>query len=133
MILDSSAVIAITTRESSRPALLRALAIADKVAISASTLVEIHAVLYRAGRAEVLRRVERLFAQFDVEVVAFDAEQARLAGNAYRDYGRGSSHNSANLNLGDCYSYALAAQRDEPLLFVGEDFTHTDLESALNT
>ena len=73
-----------------------------------------------------------MLAEFGVETIAFDAEQARLASDAYRDYGRGSGH-PANLNLGDCYSYALAAQRNEPLLFVGDDFTHTDLESALNT
>lgn len=131
MILDSSAVIAITTREPSRPALLEALVSAAKVTISAATVVEIHAVLHRAGRADVLRRVERLFAQFGVDVVAFGAEQSRIASDAYRDYGRGSGHR-ANLNLGDCYSYALAAQRDEPLLFVGDNFTHTDLESVLD-
>lgn len=132
MILDSSAAIAIATKEPSRPALLEVLTRATTVRISAATVVEIHAVLYRTGRVDVLRRVERMLAEFGVETIAFDAEQARLASDAYRDYGRGSGH-PANLNLGDCYSYALAAQRNEPLLFVGDDFTHTDLESALNT
>lgn len=73
-----------------------------------------------------------MLAEFGVETIAFDAGHARLASSAYRDYGHGSGH-PAKLNLGDCYSYALAAERNEPLLFVGDRFTHTDLESALGT
>ncbi|WP_234988284.1 type II toxin-antitoxin system VapC family toxin [Demequina sp. NBRC 110056] len=98
--------------------------------ISAATLVEIHAVIYRRGKVENLRRAQRLLEQFDVETVPLDADQSRIAGEAYRDYGRGSGH-LADLNLGDCFSYALAIARDEPLLFVGDDFTHTDVRVAL--
>ena len=57
------------------------------------------------------------------------AEQAEIASTAYRDFGRGSGHRAA-LNLGDCYSYALAAVTDEPLLYVGDDFVHTDVMTA---
>lgn len=60
----------------------------------------------------------------------FDAEQARIAADAYRLFGRGSGHR-ASLNYGDCFSYALAIARDEPLLFVGDDFQHTDVRVAL--
>lgn len=49
---------------------------------------------------------------------------------AHRDFGRGSDH-PARLNLGDCFSYALARERGEPLLFTGNDFVHTDIEPAL--
>ena len=66
----------------------------------------------------------------DIEVLAFTAEQAKIARQAYRDYGRGSGH-PANLNFGDCFSYALAAERREPLLFVGDGFGHTDIRSAV--
>jgi ribonuclease VapC len=59
-------------------------------------------------------------------------EQARIARDAYRDYGRGSGH-AANLNFGDCFSYALARAMREPILFKGEDFIHTDLRSAVPT
>ena len=56
--------------------------------------------------------------------------QARIAREAYRDFGKGSGH-SAGLNFGDCFSYALAKAMDEPLLFKGDDFSHTDLAPAL--
>ena len=54
---------------------------------------------------------------------------ALIARQAYRDFGRGSGH-SANLNQGDCFSYALAKALDEDLLFKGEDFSHTDVRTA---
>ncbi|MEZ5088710.1 MAG: type II toxin-antitoxin system VapC family toxin [Micropruina sp.] len=57
-------------------------------------------------------------------------EQVRAARQAFRDYGRGSGH-AARLNLGDCFSYALASVRRQPLLFVGDDFARTDLAPAL--
>ncbi|MFV0633435.1 type II toxin-antitoxin system VapC family toxin [Demequina sp.] len=130
MILDSSAVIAIALREPSRPALLAAMSSARTLAVSAATIVEIHAVLFRRGQAALVRRIDRLLAEFEVTIVEFDAAQSTIASHAYRDFGRGSG-SPANLNLGDCYSYALATARDEPLLFVGDDFTHTDVLVAL--
>jgi ribonuclease VapC len=60
------------------------------------------------------------------------AEQARIARQAYRDYGKGSGH-AANLNFGDCFSYALARDKREPILFKGDDFIHTDLRSAVQS
>ena len=59
----------------------------------------------------------------------FDSGQAEIASRAYRDFGRGSGHPAA-LNLGDCFSYALAYSTGEPLLYVGEDFMHTDVIAA---
>ena len=58
------------------------------------------------------------------------ASQVALGRSAYRDYGKGSGH-AAGLNLGDCFAYALAIETGRPLLFVGDDFTHTDVEPAL--
>ena len=58
------------------------------------------------------------------------AEQARIARAAYRDFGKGSGH-PAQLNFGDCFAYALATTAAEPLLFNGNDFSQTDLASAL--
>src|SRR5690349_20063205 len=98
--------------------------------MSAATLVEIGAVLTGRLTPEDFRRVERLIAQLGIETVPFDAEQAASATRAYRDFGRGSGHPAA-LNLGDCYSYALADVTGEPLLFVGDDFAHTDIATAL--
>lgn len=130
MILDTSAVCAVAFDEAEGPALLERIEAADQLRISAATVVELMAVLARSGRPEVGRRVERLLAAWEVDVAPFDAAQAQVASQAYRDYGRGSGHRAA-LNLGDCYSYALAATAGEPLLFLGDDFPHTDVEVAL--
>lgn len=62
-----------------------------------------------------------------IEVVAFSAQQARIARDAYQRFGRGSGH-PAQLNMGDCFSYALARDLGEPLLFKGHDFALTDIE-----
>jgi ribonuclease VapC len=74
--------------------------------------------------------VDRLLRAYEIQIVPFDEEQARVAAQAYRDYGRGSGH-PAGLNLGDTYSYALAHVTGEPLLFVGDDFVHTDIRPVL--
>ena len=66
----------------------------------------------------------------NVVVEPFDDDQAGIAFAAYRSYGKGSGH-KAQLNLGDCAAYALATSLDLPLLFKGNDFTHTDVRSAL--
>lgn len=97
--------------------------------MSAPTAVEINAVLMRRLRPEDQRRVEDLIEVLGIVVVAFDAHQAGIASQAYRDYGRGSGH-PAQLNLGDCFSYALARVTGEPLLYVGDDFGHTDVRAA---
>ncbi|PND57520.1 VapC toxin family PIN domain ribonuclease [Mycobacterium sp. ENV421] len=129
MIVDTSAIVAIALNESGRDRLVDALVGAAESKISAATLVEVAAVLMRHLKPEDLRRVERLIDQLGIVTVSFDAEQAASATRAYREFGRGSGHR-AGLNLGDCYSYALASVTGEPLLFVGDDFTHTDIASA---
>lgn len=74
-------------------------------------------------------RFDRLFLELDIELAETTAVQARLAREAYRKFGKGN--HKAKLNLGDCFAYALAKAREEPLLFKGNDFTHTDIEPAL--
>ncbi|MCV7345373.1 type II toxin-antitoxin system VapC family toxin [Mycolicibacterium rhodesiae] len=126
MIVDTSAIVAIALNESGRDRLVEALMGAAEPKMSAATLVEVAAVLMRRLKPEDLRRVERLIDQLGIVTVPFDAEQATNAARAYREFGRGSGHR-ASLNLGDCYSYALASVTGEPLLFVGDDFIHTDI------
>ncbi|PKQ25180.1 MAG: VapC toxin family PIN domain ribonuclease [Actinobacteria bacterium HGW-Actinobacteria-4] len=130
MILDSSAVCAVAFDEPQGAAVLERIEAAEHLRMSAATMVELAAVLARSGRPEVGRRAERLLAAWDVDIVPFDAAQVQVASQAYREYGRGSGHRAA-LNLGDCYAYALSATAGEPLLFVGDDFPHTDVEVAL--
>jgi len=57
------------------------------------------------------------------------AAQARIAREAYRDFGKGSGH-AAGLNFGDCFAYALARATGDPLLFKGDDFSKTDIAAA---
>ena len=76
----------------------------------------------RAASAEMLRL-------FSIKIEPVTEEQAYLAIDAYDRFGKGTGH-PASLNYGDCFSYALAKQSGEPLLFKGNDFTHTDLEAA---
>jgi ribonuclease VapC len=74
------------------------------------------------------------FAQFEqmshLRLVPFDSEQIPIAREAWRRFGKGSGH-PAQLNFGDCITYALAKHRGQSLLFKGEDFSHTDIEPAL--
>lgn len=76
------------------------------------------------------RRLDDLLAVTGVQVIAFDEEQARLARQAYADFGRGSGH-PARLNLGDCFTYALHRHTGEQVLFKGEDFAAAGVPSAL--
>jgi ribonuclease VapC len=129
VIVDTSAIVAIVLDEPHSEQLAELVLDATAPKMSAATAVEVSAVLTRRLRPEDQRRVERLLDEWEIELVAFDAEQAAIASRAYRDFGRGSGHPAA-LNLGDCYSYALADVTGEPLLFVGDDFVHTDVTAA---
>lgn len=129
MIVDSSALVALLQGES-LSSLIEELLLAHRSRISAATLVEARAVIGGRFRADGLRRLDAMIRRFDTEIVPFDARQADAATAAYRDFGRGSGH-PARLNLGDTFSYALAYVTDEPLLYVCDDFSRTDIRSAL--
>jgi ribonuclease VapC len=77
------------------------------------------------------RRFDDLLQQAGIVIEDVTEKQARIARDAYRDFGRGSGH-PAKLNLGDCFAYALAKSAGEPLLFKGKDFAHTDVEPAIS-
>ncbi len=129
MIVDTSAIVAIALNEPDRDRLIDALLDEADPKMSAATAVEVAAVLIRRMAPEDFRRVQRLIDQLGIRTVPVDDDHAASAIRAYRDFGRGSGHR-ARLNLGDCYSYALADVTGEPLLYVGEDFSHTDLAAA---
>jgi len=130
MIIDTSAFIAILRDEEDAMVFARAIANTATRRISAATYVETAAVIDASRDPIASRRFDDLLheAQFAIESVT--EMQARIAREAYRDFGRGSGH-PARLNFGDCFAYALAKAMDEPLLFKGEDFTRTDITSAL--
>jgi ribonuclease VapC len=75
------------------------------------------------------REFDCLFERAAITLEPVTLEQARIAREAYRDFGKG--HHRAALNFGDCLTYALARVSDQPLLYKGRDFSHTDLQSAL--
>lgn len=130
MIVDTSVVVAILRAEPGHEQLVTAVLSDPDPQMSAATAVELYAVADVRGEPAQSRRVDAVIGELRIRIVPFDAEQARIAREAYRDFGRGSGHR-AKLNLGDCFSYALAALSGEPLLYVGADFASTDLESAL--
>lgn len=129
MIVDSSALIAIIQGEPRADDLLAALQATTAPAISSATLTEASIVADGSRDPVKIARFDDLVAAVGFDVVPLTATQAALARQAYRDFGRGSGH-PARLNLGDCFTYALAKERREPVLYVGEDFSHTDLASA---
>ncbi len=130
MILDTSALVAILRAEPDASSYANAIESAGVRRLSAANYVEVGAVIDRAGDAIASRRVDELLAISGIGIETVTASQARIAREAYRDFGKGSGH-PAGLNFGDCFSYALAKTIGEPLLFKGEDFVHTDITSAL--
>lgn len=99
--------------------------------VSAANYVEAAAVIDGSRDPIASRRFDDFFQVAGIVIDPVTAEEARIAREAYRDYGKGSGH-SAGLNFGDCFAYALSRAKGEPLLFKGEDFRRTDLASALD-
>ena len=129
MVVDTSAVVAILFNEPDANRYADALSSAATRLISAVTRVELAFVVEgrkgEPGRADL----DRLLAAGGFEVVAVTPDQAAWAIDAFRRFGRG--RHPASLNIGDCFSYALAAAMEEELLFKGDDFAQTDIRSAL--
>ena len=130
MIVDSSALVAILKREPEREAFSILLETTRDVKISAATYFETTTVIDGLRLPEMSRTLDDLIERAQIVIEPVTAEQARIARQAYRDYGRGSGH-AANLNFGDCFSYALARVKREPILFKGDDLGHTDLQAAI--
>ncbi len=128
MIVDSSAIIAILRNEPAAAAMAEALQEAAIRRISAVTYVEAAVVADNDRNPLLSRRFDGLVRDAQMLVEPVTARQAELARQAYRDFGKG--RHKAGLNLGDCFAYALAKEMDEPLLFKGDDFCHTDIEAA---
>lgn len=127
MIVDTSALIALIADEPTARGIDTTLRAEARVRMSTASYVELCAVLSGRDVSGAAFWAKRLLSEYRITLAPFDAEQARIAGDAYQTYGRGHGH-PARLNLGDCFSYALATAVGEPLLFVGDDFTHTDIE-----
>lgn len=128
LIIDTSVVIAILRAEDDARLLVETLGTATQRMMSAGGYLEAGIVMARRdGRQDVL---DEFIKRAEIEVAAVTEVEAKEGLRAYQQYGRGSGH-PANLNFGDCFSYALAKTRNLPLLFKGDDFVHTDIEPAL--
>lgn len=127
MIVDTSAIVAIIRGEPDAAAFARVIAEAAIARISAATLVELGIVIDGLRDQVAVGVLDRLLEDAALRVEPLTPEQARIARDAHRRFGRASGH-PAGLNMGDCFSYALARDLDEPLLFKGEDFGQTDIE-----
>jgi ribonuclease VapC len=129
VIVDTSAIIAVLRDEEDAAEFASALASASRPKVSAATWLEAAVVVDGSRDPVAGRRYDDLVQEIGLEIIEVTAEQAVIARAAYRDYGKGSGH-PAQLNLGDCFSYALARVTGEPLLFKGEDFDRTDVRDA---
>jgi ribonuclease VapC len=130
VIIDTSAIVAILKDEPEGNVFTDLLLASSPASISAACYVEAAVVIDGMGDPVTSGRLDQLLAVLGVTIVDLNVDQARFARAAYRDFGRGSGH-PARLNLGDCFSYALAKATGEPLLFTGDDFGHTDLTPAV--
>jgi len=130
LIDDKSALVAILRQEPEHSVFEKILDDAESLRISAANYLELSIVIDSRRDPALSREIDDLLDRFSIEVEPVTVEQALIAREAYRDYGRGSGH-AANLNFGDCFSYALARAKREPILYKGDDFGHTDLRSAV--
>ena len=128
MVLDTSAIVAILGDEPERERFVRQVAGDDVRLLSAVSRVECTCVIEGrkrdAGRAEL----ELLLREAAIEIAPVTADQAEIACEAFRRFGRG--RHAAGLNIGDTFAYALAKATGEPLLFKGDDFSKTDVDAA---
>lgn len=127
MVIDTSALVAILFNEPERREFNEAMEAAESRVMSVATFVEVSMVIESRLGSEGLRDLDLFVERAGIELAAVDSEQAHVARRAFSRFGKG--RHPAGLNYGDCFSYALATVRREPLLYKGEDFPQTDVTS----
>ncbi|MGD0829417.1 MAG: type II toxin-antitoxin system VapC family toxin [Terracidiphilus sp.] len=132
MIVDSSALIAILKHEPQWQAFSKTLDLAESSRISAANYLETSIVVDDWKSPTLSINFDELIERFKIVIEPVTETQAKIARQAYRDYGKGSGH-PAGLNFSDCFTYALAREKREPVLWKGDDFGHTDLRAAMET
>lgn len=128
MIVDSSALLAVVFREPGYEELIDRIQSADAVAAGTPTLAETGIVLHASLGERSRGLLERILDELSIEEIPFGELHWREAVEAFRRFGKG--RHAASLNFGDCLTYAVAKLTGERLLFMGDDFSKTDLESA---
>lgn len=129
MTLDSSALVAVLFAEFEHLELIDAMIAADTLRVGAPTLVETTMVASARRGKPATSAVDGLVRELAITIAPFGDTEWRLAIDAFHRYGRG--RHKAALNFGDCLAYASARAANDPLLFVGADFAHTDIVPAL--
>lgn len=132
IVIDASALLSVLLGESDAEMMLSKMASMVRPLVSVASVME---CTLRFGRLEMGSRdheIDALIVAINAEIVAVDVEQLQAARRAFLQFGQGAGH-PAKLNFGDCFTYALAKTRNVPLLFKGDDFSHTDLMPALPT
>ncbi|MDX2236787.1 MAG: type II toxin-antitoxin system VapC family toxin [Hyphomonadaceae bacterium] len=129
IVVDTSAVIAIMGEEREAERFRDILAHSEATQISAASVLEATQVASRWGEPSAIDAIDALIASFEIDIAPFDAAQLAIARAGFLKFGKGRGH-PAQLNLGDCFAYALAKSRNAPLLFAGDDFSQTDIRSA---
>ena len=130
MVIDSSAVLAILFQEPDARMFAAAIEAEPAPIISAASVVEVGAVLLSRKTKGARKDLADFLRESGVHVEAVDQNQSKLALDAFERYGKGGGH-PAQLNFGDCFSYALAKATGKRLLFKGADFSKTDVSPAL--
>jgi len=129
MVIDSSALIALLLAEPETEKFVNAIAAAPRRLVTSATYVETAIVMIGRVGPPAREKLDLLLNDLAIEIVPVDGDQAKIAIDAYQQFGKGSGH-GAGLNFGDCFTYALAKLTNEPILFKGEDFNRTDIKAA---
>ena len=128
MVVDSSALIAILFGEPERTKFLQLIGASERSSMSAINYTETRSVAARSKNIVMERGIPQIFDDLAVTIESATPHLAEQAALAYFRFGKGN--HPARLNLGDCFAYAPAMSRGEPLLFKGGDFALTDVEIA---
>ncbi len=128
MVIDTSALLAILQDEPERAAFNQAIESAATRSLSTTSFLELCMIIESRFGPEGVRDLDLFLSRAEIELVPVDPDQAYIARQAFRQYGKG--RHPAGLNYGDCFSYALAKFLGDSLLFKGSDFSQTDLAKA---
>ncbi len=128
--IDTSALVAILQNEPERTTFIAAIDSVDKRNLSAVSFVETAMVIESRYGSKGVLELDMLVDKAAINIRSVDLSQAKIARNAFHNFGKG--RHPASLNIGDCFTYALAKMLNEPLLFKGEDFSKTDIRNFFN-
>ncbi|MBD2627676.1 type II toxin-antitoxin system VapC family toxin [Trichormus variabilis] len=126
MVIDTSAIMAIIYAEPEELIFIELINDSEDCLLSSPGYVEASIVLGTKHGQQGIENLNLLIAALSITIVPFTVEQAQLASAAFLKFGKG--RHPAKLNMGDCFSYALAKSTNQPLLFKGNDFIHTDID-----